>query len=700
MATELDDALSALAAAGEALIVSTTGYVNATLRAATVAGRNPAPPPPAPTYVKPDTPANLAPVPLVSGAYFWAAYCDEATSNDDYPVLGYRFYENGVLVGQLPEPQFIKLGRQPSTPYSIRVSSYTIGAESELSDQITITTDASGGVTPPQDTTAPTAPVLDSVVADDSTTITAEFTGSTDTQSGVAWYELQIDDKSVSAVLHPGTEMSYGAMTQGRTYSVRIVAVDYAGNRSTPSNEVQITMPGIIVVPPPPRTIGGQMVTAAPVVVGQIINTPTPTPPARTLAMDADTGAVVFSGHISIITPPPVGFPDLATREADLAARKVGSLSSEDFSGYGNTDAMLAAGANFTGYIPKVNTDGNLEYEQSLDVATFLTHGKALRHTVYQYADYQMGGWGRPLGFPAYDYRPYYVQLVFRFDRNAHSWATPIGGSGGLGNKFIYLKENEGPGQVYSSLGNTQHGIITLNQANGDTVWAKRTLAGDKYLLHNCIDAGGATPANTQQVIRRYGAERRNIGWGITGGNAGSLGSAVPLICDRPGYPSADILAAGDYLVSPDVWAVVTFRIDPAPTDVFPTSGGAPTALPGTSASVVAGQAGRRARVTMWASDYWSPAKLLSDSADPLTEISFGPYRPPLFVTPESAGHRYKNWALHIYRTHGVRELGRPPLVHWLDHAIVSYSPINHPGGHALPASPFGAFTAYSSILA
>ncbi len=699
MATELDDALSALAAAGEALIVSTTGYVNATLRAATVAGRSPAPPPPAPTYVKPDTPANLAPVPLVSGAYFWAAYCDEATSNDDYPVLGYRFYENGVLVGQLPEPQFIKLGRQPSTPYSIRVSSYTVGAESELSDPITITTDASGGVDPPQDTTAPSAPVLDSVVADNSTTITAEFTGSTDTQSGVAWYELQIDDQSVSAVLHPGTEMSYGAMTQGRTYSVRIVAVDYAGNRSTPSNEVQITMPGIIVEPPQPRTLGGQMVTAAPVVVGQIINTPTPTPPARTLAMDADTGAVVFSGHISVLTPPPVGFPDLATREADLAARKVGALSWDDLTGYANTAQMLAACSNFTGNAPGYDGSGNLRYEQALDTAVSLTGGKALRHTVYQYAGEQMGGWGRSYGFPVYDYRPFYHTMIIRMDRNAHSWATPVAGSGGLGNKLIYLKRNEGSGQVYLTGGNSQHGILGINQANGDTVWAKRRIAGaDRWFLNNCVDGGGADPATLQEAIQRYSHERRNLGWGITGGNAGSLGAAVPLICDRAGYPPADALAPGGWLIPVDEWLVITTRIDPAPTDVFPTTGGAPTALAGTNATEVANQAGRRARLTVWASDYWSPPKILIDTADPLTELQFGPYSPPKFTAAEN--HRYVEWALHLYRTNGLPEIGRPPLVHWLDHAITSYSPINHPGGHALPASPFGAFTAYPSILA
>lgn len=283
--------------------MSTAGFVTATLRAATVAGRVAAPPPAPPVYVAPDKPENLAGS-LVTGSTFWSVYCDPATSNDDYPVIGYYWYENDVLVGQSSTPEFTKLERTPSTAYTITARAYTVGAVSDLSDPLVITTDASGGTPPAVDTRPPTSPVLNSVVVTGPYAATASWDLSTDTETGVSFYILCLDGQPTTAAAHPLTSASWGAFAAGRQYSITIIAVDGAGNRSAPSNAILVTLPGVVVVPPPGRTISGAMADTPPILEGNIVNVP-PSPPGRSIA-GFGTAAIAATTITGSITNVPV----------------------------------------------------------------------------------------------------------------------------------------------------------------------------------------------------------------------------------------------------------------------------------------------------------------------------------------------------------------------------------------------------------
>lgn len=291
--------------------MSTAGFVTATLRAATTVGGIAATPIPPTVYLPPDKPLNLAGS-VTTGSTFWSAYCDAATTNDDYPVIGYYWYENGVLVGQSVTPEFTKLGRTPSTAYTITAKSYTIGAVSDLSDPLVITTDASGGVDPTPDVTPPTAPVITSAVATGPYSFTVSYSTSSDSQSGVAWYIVQADGNDLTAVVHPGTTASWGALPYaGRLYKITVVALDNAGNRSAPSNEVSITTTGAIVTPPPGRTVSGTITDGAAYASGAVTNAP-PSPPGRAISGTPSTAVQTASGTIAN-TPPGADLPPVWT---------------------------------------------------------------------------------------------------------------------------------------------------------------------------------------------------------------------------------------------------------------------------------------------------------------------------------------------------------------------------------------------------
>lgn len=287
--------MGAFEAAVEELRVAGIGFVNAVIRTV-IAGRV-TEDPPVVTYVKPDAPENLAAVPLVSGSTFVAAYCDPATSNDEFPVIGYRWYVNDVPVRDTSDPEFVRLGLTPSTAYRIRVAAFTVGAVSDLSDEIVITTDASGGVEPEVDTTPPSAPVLTSVTADTPNAATAVWTASTD-NVGVAYYIMQIDGQDATAAYSPTLTASWGAFSQGRAYDITIVAVDGAGNRSAPSNVVRVTMPGIVVEPPAPRTLAGTTVLRDDLGLGVVGNVG-PAPAARSLDGAATLAGATSSGSVA-----------------------------------------------------------------------------------------------------------------------------------------------------------------------------------------------------------------------------------------------------------------------------------------------------------------------------------------------------------------------------------------------------------------
>ena len=217
------------------------------------------------------------------------------------------------------------------------------------------------------------------------------------------------------------------------------------------------------------------------------------------------------------------------------------------------------------------------------------------------------------------------------------------------------------------------------------------------YHHQNAIDNGQPTGNNFLERIQRYGVEQRNIGYGVAEGNAGSATAAVPLFHQRTGYPMAAAVQAGSFLATPNRWFVAETYIDPAPPDVFPSTGGTPIPNARVNAAAVAAQAGRIARVVGWAAHYGDPPKVLADTFHPLNYA--GPYVPAR--TDSGTDLRYNELRCQNYNTKRIAEPGRPTMRYRYAQVIVSRRPIpfpHHPGV-ALPDSPYGAITHYGSIL-
>ncbi|MGW1541690.1 discoidin domain-containing protein [Streptomyces sp. NPDC002309] len=95
-------------------------------------------------------------------------------------------------------------------------------------------------VPPVTDHRAPTAPGTPAAVTDFPTVADLTWPASTD-DTGVTGYAVHRDGKLVSATGKPSVRLS--GLTAGKTYSFRITARDAAGNESTPSPALKVTMP-------------------------------------------------------------------------------------------------------------------------------------------------------------------------------------------------------------------------------------------------------------------------------------------------------------------------------------------------------------------------------------------------------------------------------------------------------------------------
>lgn len=95
--------------------------------------------------------------------------------------------------------------------------------------------------TPPADTTAPQAPQSLTLAGQTATTVTLHWTAATD-NVGVVGYDIYADTVKLNAQPVTGTSFVAYNLTPATTYSFTVKAKDRAGNESSASNAVSVTM--------------------------------------------------------------------------------------------------------------------------------------------------------------------------------------------------------------------------------------------------------------------------------------------------------------------------------------------------------------------------------------------------------------------------------------------------------------------------
>lgn len=218
--------------------------------------------------IAPDVPGGLS-VNVVSSEQLnvtWNAVTDAGGSG----LAGYKlercqapsctFIEIAVLGSAVTS--FANTGLAPNTTYTYRVRAYDNATPANQSGY------ASASGTTPADTTQPTQPTaLVATAPPSGSQIHLEWVGSADSGgSGLAGYRIERCTGSgcmqFSQIATTTTNtFDNGSLGEGVTHVYRVLAVDGAGNVSTPSNQATATTPDM-TRPTPPTSISFANVTA------------------------------------------------------------------------------------------------------------------------------------------------------------------------------------------------------------------------------------------------------------------------------------------------------------------------------------------------------------------------------------------------------------------------------------------------------
>ena len=158
-------------------------------------------------------------------------------STDNVSVAGYNVYVNETKVNDalVTGTEYSLTDLTAATEYSVTVTAVDAAEnESAKSEAVVFTTAAK------KDTEAPTAPK--DVKATEVTQTTAKVTWSEATDNvGVVGYNVYVNETKVNDALVTGTEYALSELTEATGYTVRVTAVDAAGNESGRSTAATFT---------------------------------------------------------------------------------------------------------------------------------------------------------------------------------------------------------------------------------------------------------------------------------------------------------------------------------------------------------------------------------------------------------------------------------------------------------------------------
>lgn len=168
-------------------------------------------------------------------------------SSDDSGSVRYDVYRDGALVGASAVPEFSDAGLAPATAYQYTVVAVDpSGNRSPVSASLAVTTDTA----PVIDTVAPSIPGYLHSMGQTENSVSLMWNESTD-NSGSVSYRVLRDGVQVGST--GMTMLMDGGLERGTTYSYTVVAVDAAGNESSPSNQLTVTTESVVVPEPQPE---------------------------------------------------------------------------------------------------------------------------------------------------------------------------------------------------------------------------------------------------------------------------------------------------------------------------------------------------------------------------------------------------------------------------------------------------------------
>ena len=163
-----------------------------------------------------------------------------SASTDNEGVVGYNVYVGEGKVNDTPvtATEYVLTGLTANTGYTVSVSAVdAAGNESAGSEAATFTTSKAEEE---KDTAVPSVPT--NVSATDVTQTGAKVTWSASTDNvGVAGYNVYVNEAKVNEELVAGTEFVLTGLTEATEYTVRVSAVDAAGNESARSDAATFT---------------------------------------------------------------------------------------------------------------------------------------------------------------------------------------------------------------------------------------------------------------------------------------------------------------------------------------------------------------------------------------------------------------------------------------------------------------------------
>ncbi len=157
-------------------------------------------------------------------------------STDNVGVTGYDVYQGSTNIGTVTGTTTNVTGLTASTAYQFSVvAKDAAGNESAASNIVNVTT------ADVPDTTAPTAPTALAASNVTETTLTLNWTASTD-NVGVTGYDVYQGSTNIGTVTSTTTNVT--GLTANTAYQFNVVAKDAAGNESAASNTVNVTTAG------------------------------------------------------------------------------------------------------------------------------------------------------------------------------------------------------------------------------------------------------------------------------------------------------------------------------------------------------------------------------------------------------------------------------------------------------------------------
>lgn len=187
----------------------------------------------------PDTQAPSAPgTPVASAITTTSLTLTWTAASDNVGVAGYDVFQDGVQINisTITGTSFNVTNLSPSTTYQFYVKAKDATGNSTNSSTVNATTPA------PPDTEAPSAPANLVASAVTATSLTLNWSASTD-NIGVAGYDVYRNGTKINSVVVTTTSYSVTGLTGSTTYSFYVQARDAANNISANSNTISVTTP-------------------------------------------------------------------------------------------------------------------------------------------------------------------------------------------------------------------------------------------------------------------------------------------------------------------------------------------------------------------------------------------------------------------------------------------------------------------------